>query len=218
MYRLYYANNTYSTPVHAVLEELGVPYDLEAVDIRADPREPGYFKLNPTGKVPTLLDDGEPVFESVAIIIHLCDRHPEKGLAPRVGDPDRARFLQWLVHLATTIQPGIGIVYYPERYAQDAAGTRVVLQAGVQRLLESWARIDAALEARGPYLLGGRFSAADIYLALQATWDKDMPDLLERFPAVARCARIVARRPAVARVLAQHGVVVRPAATAAAAR
>jgi glutathione S-transferase len=215
MYRLYYAPNTYATPVHAVLEELGVAYELAPVDIRSNPRDPAYLKLNPNGKVPTLLDGGEPIFESVAIIIHLCDRHPEKGLAPTVGDPDRARFLQWLVHMATTIQPGIGIVYYPERYAQDAAATAVVLGSGVQRLLDAWSRIDAALAAKGPYLLGQRFSAADIYLALQATWDKDAPDLLTRFPAVARCARLAAQRPAVARVLAQHGIVVKPAAAAA---
>jgi glutathione S-transferase len=206
VYRLHYAPNTYATPVHAVLEELAVPYELVHVDIaRGKPRDPAYLALNPHGKVPTLECDGRPMYESGAIIVHLTDRHPEARLGPVVGDPLRPLYLQWLFHMVSTLQPLIGIIYYPERYADAPDAVRTVERKAAARLLEFWGRVDTAL-ADGPYLLGSRFSAADIFLACQTLWTRSLPDLPARAPRVARCAELVKARPAVARVLRQHGI------------
>src|SRR5688572_14622587 len=92
MYRLYWAPGSAAMAPHAMLEEIGVPYELWPVDLEA-PRPPDYFKLNPNGKVPTLVaKDGQAIYESAAICLYLADRHPEAGLAPALDDPLRGLY------------------------------------------------------------------------------------------------------------------------------
>lgn len=206
MYRLYYAPSSYAMPVHALLEEIGAPYELVRVDLTRDrPREPAYLKLNPWGKVPTLADENGVIYESGAIALYLTDRHPEARMGPGADDAQRGLYLQWLFHLIAMIQPLISLIYYPDRYGRDPAATATIEERATARLEEAWRKLDAAL-TRGPYLLGERYSAADIFLTCQTVWNRGLPDLLARFPHVARCTRLVRDRPAVARVLRIHGV------------
>ena len=100
MYTLFWSPGSASMASHVLLEELGVPYELSRVELNK-PRDAAFLKLNPWGRVPTLVADGKAMYESAAICMHLTDRHPEKGLAPAVGTMDRAYFYQWLLFLAT---------------------------------------------------------------------------------------------------------------------
>ena len=91
MYTLYYSPGSASMVVHLALLEIGAPYRLELVDLHAGgQREPGYLKLNPDGVVPTLVIDGEPFTESAALLMTLCERHPDAHLAPMPGSAARA--------------------------------------------------------------------------------------------------------------------------------
>src|SRR5262245_54190409 len=99
-YRLFWSPGSASMAPHGVLEEIGGPYELSRVDLDR-PRNAAYLKLNPHGRVPTLIADGRAIYESAAIVMHLSDRHPEKALAPAPGTPERGLYYQWLLYRRT---------------------------------------------------------------------------------------------------------------------
>ena len=120
MYTLYYNEGTAAFAPQMVLEEVGAEYQLELVDISSDkPRDPDFLKLNPNGWVPVLIDGDLVLHESAAIVMYLCDRYPEAGLAPTPGDALRGRFYQWLVYMADTLQIAYQMNYYPERHSTN---------------------------------------------------------------------------------------------------
>ena len=90
MYTLYYAPGSASFCVHWLLLELGVEFDARRVDLDAgEQRNPEYLKLNPNGRVPTLIVDGAPVYEVAALLMLLAERHPQPSFAPAVGSRER---------------------------------------------------------------------------------------------------------------------------------
>lgn len=94
----YYNPMSSAARVHLSLEELGVPYEKVLVDLQAkDQKKPEFLKLNPNGKVPTIVLDGQPMFESIAIQIALGERYGvEKGLWPALGTPEHLQALTWM--------------------------------------------------------------------------------------------------------------------------
>jgi glutathione S-transferase len=203
MYTLYYSPGSASMSPQAVLEEIGAPYKLQLVDTaNGEHQQPAYLKINPAGKVPALgLEDGTSMAEAAGICIYLADRHPEAGLAPAVTDSARPTYLQWFLHLTNTLQPADLRFYYSERYTADADGAAGVKTRASEEVAETWTRIDRHLAAKGPYLLGDRFSAADIFCFMLSTWQDCCPDLNTRFPHVKKLADLVGARPAVQRML-----------------
>lgn len=202
MYTLYWSPGSASMAPHGVLEESGARYDLKLTSVDAGAtRAADYLKINPYGKVPTLVaPDGFVLFESAAIAMFIADRHPAAKLAPAPDEMARGHFYQWLVHLTNTLQPAMLRFYYPERVA-DASAEVSVKAVALEEIATLWGRIDAHLAAHGPYLLGARFSAADLFAHMLATWQNSCPGIYERFPAVKRLADLVAARPAIQRVL-----------------
>jgi glutathione S-transferase len=191
---------------HGALEEAGAKYELTltSVDEGAN-RDPGYLKLNPNGKVPTLVVDGSLVmFESAAMAMLIADRHPEARLAPGTDEMARGHFYQWLTHLTNSLQPAMLRYYYPERHTADADGHEAVKAKATEEIGSLWGRIDQHLAAHGPYLLGDRFSAADIFAYMLSTWQQCCPHTYERFTGVKRLADLVAARPAMQRVIRQN--------------
>jgi glutathione S-transferase len=206
MYTLYWHPTSSSYAPMAVLEELGVSFDLREVDYaRGDNRSPDYLRLQPLGLVPAMkIGDDRSMFESAAIILYLCDRHREAGLAPETSDPDRAAYLQWMLYLADTLYPSYNRYYHPARYTDDAQGAEAIRICASSAALRQWQVIEDALSAGGPWLLGPRFSACDIYLQMMTTWHESPAGLLDRFPAVREVAAGVVARPACRRAIARH--------------
>jgi glutathione S-transferase len=193
MYTLYYGTGAASLALHAALREIGAPYELVKVDLKAE-RDPAYLKLNPQGVVPTLVVDGEAVRESAALMLLLTERHPESGLAPLPGQPGRARFLQDVVWMANTFGSAYRLWFYP----QDLGATEDNCQGrdALRRKIEAaFAELDARLSADGPYLLGERFSAADLVLAMYMRWSRNMPKPATEWPALRKLADLVRARP-----------------------
>jgi glutathione S-transferase len=192
---------------HGALEEAGARYELKRVNTdEGAHREPAYLTLNPNGKVPTLVVDGSFVmFESAAMAMFIADRHPQAKLAPGPDEMARGHFYQWLTHLTNSVQPAMLRYYYPERHTADAGGTDAVAASATEEIATLWGRIDRHLAANGPYLLGDRFSAADIFAYMLSTWQQCCPETYERFPHVKRLADLVAARPAIKRVIAASG-------------
>src|ERR1700750_518617 len=100
MYQLHYFPSNANAAPHMVLEELGQRYDLVLVDRQSNAQKSNdYLKINPNGRIPTLVERELVMSEAAAIVLHLVDTHPDAGLAPKVGTPERAKFYQWLTFL-----------------------------------------------------------------------------------------------------------------------
>ena len=200
MYTLYYSPGAASMVVHMALIETGAPYVLERVDIdQGAQRDPAYLALNPRGVVPTLSIDGRPRHESAALLMMLADRHPEAGLAPAAGSPDREAFQQWLVYLSNTPMSTFRFWFYPQELgaAEHPPAVRDALAAKIEGI---WDYLDGELAARGPYLLGERFSAADLMLAMLMRWSRNMPRPASQWPALTSLADLIRARDSWQRV------------------
>ncbi len=106
MLKFYHAPWSRSSTIFWLLEELGLEYEMELVDIRGEGGAPEeYRKIQPNKKVPAIVHDGKVVTERAAITIYLGDVFPEKGLAPAIGDPDRAAYISTLVYHDAVFDP-----------------------------------------------------------------------------------------------------------------
>jgi glutathione S-transferase len=200
-YTLYGRKGAGSLAAQFVLEETGQPYETVWVD-DAMAADPGYRRINPTGKIPALgLPDGSSIFESAAIVIHLAETNPATGLAPPPGTPEHARFLQWMLFLATGLYGAALRYYYAPRYTTggDGEGVKAAAAADFDRHLE------IAEAHLAPHLLGETLSAADLYLFMLASWHPEGEAAVRtRFPRLGALAAALAARPAIARVLAAN--------------
>jgi glutathione S-transferase len=196
----YFPGNASLTP-HFLLNEIGAPFELSLVDrTTGAQRSAEYLRLNPNGRIPTLVDGNLVVYETAAIVLHLVERFPEAGLAPPVGSEERALFLRWVAHLASTVQPEMRPYFYPEQHVTDPAHAGDVKRTAERRLAEMFDRIDQLLGA-GPYVLGNRYSAADAYLLMLVRWTRGMTRPARELPNLARHAERVLAREAIRRTL-----------------
>lgn len=192
---LVFFHNPYSraTMVRALLEELGAEYELCTIDFRHNEQlSPEYLAINPMGKVPAIRHDGAVVTENVAIFIYLADRFRDAGLAPALDDPDRGPYLRWLVFYAACFEPAVG----------DRAMKRDV----APRMQSPYGDYDSTLKtltdqlAAGPWLLGDRFSAADVLWGNALRYVTGFK-LVEATPVIADYIERVMARPAEQRAL-----------------
>jgi glutathione S-transferase len=203
---LYYYPGNASTLPHMMLHEIGVPFELRLVDRATEAqRDPAYLRINPNGLIPALVDGDAVLFETAAIVLHLVERFPQAGLGPLPGDPSRARFLTWMVHLSNTPQAQYMAWFYPQKYAGDPGGMDTVKQ-GARIRLERMFELIAAQLGEGPYLLGERFSAADLFLFMLVQWGRNMPRPPRAHPALAAHAARIWARPAVRATFDAEGI------------
>lgn len=209
MIHLHYSPSTASMAPHIVLEEIGVPFELVAIDREGGELDsPAYRAMNPNGLIPVLRDGDLVLFETAAICLHLADRHPAAGLMPPLASTERAEAYKWLSWLSTTLQPALIIYFYPHRYAgtDDAiAQVKTHAQAKVVTLL---GQIDAQLARHnGNWLLGKDYSLVDAYAMMLCRWTRNFDDGKARdLPHVGPWLQRVLARPAVQRVFAREGL------------
>jgi len=205
MYKLYWGKGTGVIAVQALFEEIGVRYEKIVIDFDKEEHLGAEFlAINPLGQIPALvLPDGTLMTESAAMLLQICERHPEAKLAPPAGSPESAVFQRWLLFLAANIYPDIMRLYYGDRFTSDPEGAESVAKAARSDLDRHFGILNEALSP-GPYLLGETFSAVDIYLWMLAQWHPEVPQLLEANTRIGRHAELVLARPAVARVWAEH--------------
>ncbi len=192
---LIHSPRTRSSSFVWLLEELEAPYELKLVSIRrgdgsggADPDNP-----HPHGKVPALVHDGVLIHEQIAIALYLTDLFPRNGLGPVVGDPRRGPYLTWIAYYAGVAEPSFMSAFMKMEVPRGAAGW-----VGIAEMME---HIVATLEKQ-PYLLGDRFSAADILFGGTFNLFAENP-LLPKSDIVRAYAKRCIDRPAHRRALAR---------------
>lgn len=169
---LYAAPMSSATPVVSALAELDVPCEIVMLDLAAgDQKRPEYLALNPNGVVPTLVVDGTPMFEAVAIMQWLGDRYGvERGLWPAAGEPERLVALSWTTWAYVTYGALINVLNFSQSAMVDETLHHPPLAAdALQRLGVLLDRLDARLGDR-PYLLGKNYSLADLIVASVVTY------------------------------------------------
>ncbi len=206
MYTLYYMPGAASLAVHWLLLETGAPHELRRVDGDArEHKQAAYLKLNPNGVVPTLLLDGEPMYESAALCLLLAARHPAARLAPAPGTRAEALYLQWMLHFANTLQPAFRNWFYPDEAAGEAhAG--IVKDRARARVEAGWDRLDAHLAAHGPHITGAALSAADFFGVMLARWSRNFPRPATEWPSIARLVKALTARPSFAELYRREGL------------
>ncbi len=171
-YRLFYSPGTASLAVHWMLIELGVPFEAETVDIKAE-RSAAYLQLNPAGRVPTLVVDGAPVSESAALLMLLAERHPEGGFAPAVGAPERAAWMEAMVMLANGLSPAMRDWFYADKDGEPD-GAEAVRALARRRIEGVFERLDSLMADGRPYLLGAAVTTADFLATMLMRWSRNM--------------------------------------------
>jgi glutathione S-transferase len=188
---------------HIFLEELGVPFELKLVDrARNAQKSPEYLRLNPNGLIPVLVDGDLVLYETPAILLHLADTHPQAGLMPALGTPERAHGYKWLVWLSNTLQATLVQLFYAERYvpADGVSDFRSRAEARMAPLLD---QLEAQLQSSGgPWLLGETYTAADCMAFVLCCWTRNLTRPANSLPAIAAYLTRMRQRPAVQRAVA----------------
>lgn len=203
----YHSPQTRSSAVLALLYELGAPFELRILNMKAgEQREPAYLAINPLGKVPAIKDGDALVTELGAIFIFLADAFPNARLAPPIGDPLRGPYLRWLVFYGSAFEPAV-----TDRFMKHEPAPRNTSPYGT--FDEVIAVISAQLK-KGPYLLGERFTAVDVLWGMALNWTTKF-GLVPEATEIADYIQRVTSRPAIEKVskedealLAEHEAVV----------
>ena len=195
---LFHAPNSRSGAVRILLEELGIDYELQVLDLkRNQQRDAAYLAINPMGKVPAILHGGALVTEQPAIFIYLADMVPQAGLAPGLDDPLRGPYLRWLAFYGSAFEPAV----MDRALKREPAAPSLCPYGDYDTML---ATFTAPLRA-GPWLLGERFSAADVLWGSALGWMTAF-GLVPTLPEIVAYVERAGARPAARKAAAADAV------------
>ena len=175
-----------------MLEEIGEPYETVVLEYGTTMKAPDYLALNPMGKVPTLKHGDTVVTEGAAICTYLADAFPEKGLAPPPGDPLRGPYLRWMFFGSGPVETAVTNHYL--KWDPTPEQQMMVGYGEFGRVLDV---LEKLVASGGPYLLGERFTALDVYLGSQIGWGIGFNTMEKRPGFEDYVARIYARPAAI---------------------
>ena len=192
---LHHSPNTRSTGTLVLLEELGAPYKLHLLNMKAgEQRQPAYLAINPMGKVPALTHGDALITEQVAVFLYLADPFPQAGLAPAIGDPLRGPYLRWMAFYGSCFEPAL--IDKAQKRTPAAPST------------SPYSDYDTMLKTltdqlgRGSHLLGERFSAVDVLWGTALSWTVKF-GLVPELPVIKAYMDRVNTRTAVVRARAK---------------
>jgi len=185
---------------HMVLEELSVDFKLIKVDRKANAQKSAeYLALNPTGRIPTLVNGDSAQFESPAICIQLAENHAQANLIPLIGDKNRPLFFQWMMYLTNTLQAELMIYFYPEKYISNKVISTDTVAIQEDRITDMLALLDNELSKRN-FLAGDNLSVCDHYLFMLCVWADEFKKPPLAFKHLGSYLRKLAKRSAIINV------------------
>ena len=203
---LFHSPNTRSFGALLLLEELGADHELHVLNMKAgEQRGAAYLAINPMGKVPAIRHGDALVTEQAAVFMYLADLYPEAGLAPAIGDPLRGPYLRWMVYYGSCFEPAV----VDKAMKREPAAPSTSPYGDYDTMLTTLTN----QLARGPYLLGERFTAADVLWGTALTWTT-MFKLVPELPVIVDYMARVNARPAMARARARDAALASPPASA----
>jgi glutathione S-transferase len=202
---LYYSPGACSLASHIALEESGLPYETVRVSTAAgDQRKPEYLAINPRGKVPTLMVDGKPLVENLAILTFVAGGHPKAGLWPETTW-EQAKALSWMAYLAGTVHPTYSRFFRPERALPEGAPVDAVKAKGGEQYWDCLAEIDRLLEGK-KWAMGKQYTVVDPYLLVMYRWGNRNGMPVAKLANYTALVQRVLARPAVKKVMADEGI------------
>jgi glutathione S-transferase len=196
----FHAPQSRSGGTRALFEELGVDYDLHALNLKAgEQRQPAYLAVNPMGKVPAIRHGDALITEQPAVFMYLADLYPAAKLAPPIGDPLRGPYLRWLVYYGSCFEPAV----IDKSMQREPATPSTCPYGDYDTMLKT---LTDQLE-KGPYLLGDTFSAADVLWGTALNWTT-MFKLVPELPVIRAYIDRVLARPAMQRAAAKDAELV----------
>ena len=188
---LFHAPQSRSAGALVLVEELGADYELHVLNLKqGQQRQADYLRVNPMGKVPAIVHDGALVTEQGAVYAYLADLYPEAGITPAIGDPLRGPYLRWLFYYGSSFEPAL----IDKSLKREPAPPSMSPYGDYDTMLKTLTDQLAA----GPFLLGERFTAADVLWGTALRWTT-MFKLVAETPVITGYIARVAARPAVAR-------------------
>lgn len=192
---LFHLPNTRSTGALILLEELGATYSLHLLNMKkGEQRGAAYLAINPMGKVPALKHGDALITEQVAVFLYLADLFPDADLAPPIGDPLRGPYLRWLAFYGSCFEPAVIDRSMKREPAAPSTSPYGDFDTMFQTLVDQI--------GKGPYILGEKFSAADVLWGTALTWITAFK-LIPETPVIAAYIERVNARPAVVRARAK---------------
>lgn len=199
--KLYFSPGACSLAPHILLEETGLQYTTEKVDLKSHKvGERDYYAVNKKGSVPVLeFSDGERLTEAAVINQYIADQKPESRLIPAAGNFERYRIQEWLNFVATELHKGFGPLFNPSMPPEAKSLAKA-------NLAKKFDLVAERLNGRS-YLMGDQFTAADAYLFVPLTWAAKFEIDLAKWPALAAFRDRVKARPAVQTVMKSEGLI-----------
>jgi glutathione S-transferase len=200
MYTLYYSPGACSMAIHALLNELSVPFKTENVSIREGKnRNQEFLSLNPRGQVPVLTDGNLVIREGAAILLHLSEKHPNALLAK--SGVERTQQLEWLAFANATMHPSYSRAFFLMRNAKDPAKEEL-LALTYKHIQNLWNEVEQQL-GKHPYICGQNLSLADILLTVIANWT--LPQPMQFGTHTKALFKAISQRPSYQKALLEEG-------------
>lgn len=203
--KLYYAPGACSLASHIVLEETGLPYESQKMNLaEGDQKKPEYLKLNPRGRVPTVVVNDEVITENVGILTYFGGGYPEFGLWPK-KTWDQAKLVSSMAWLSNTVHPMYGHILRPERYADDEAAKEAIktkARGTYQGYLEE---IDKLLEGK-KWCFDNHYTVIDPYLLVFYRWGNRQKMPVKQMKNYTALVDRVLSREKVHKVMQEEGI------------
>lgn len=208
MMKLYFSPGACSLNPHIVLNEVGAPYEMERVDLKAKKTQKGedFLKINPKGQVPTFqTEDGKILTEGAVIVQYIADKYPEKNMMPKWGTWERYKANEWLNYVATEIHKNMGTMFAVDRMITNKEGNEEFKNSMRDGLGKKFDYLSSHL-SNNTFLMGSQFCAADAYLYTVLSWHAYLKLDMTKWPKLMGYMEQIQTRPAVRATLKAEGL------------
>lgn len=199
--KLYYSRGACSFAPHILINELNIPCEYEAVDLKTHVTETGndFYKINPKGSVPVLItNDNQTLTENAIILQYLAESQKATQLFPPNTDFQHYRVLEWLNYVATELHKGFGPLFNPK------VPEELKEQLFIPILQKKFEYVNQHMKR--PYLLGNHLTLPDVYLCVTCLWIKNFKFDINQWPAIAAFFAEMKKRPAVQKTFEEEHI------------